>query len=134
MRLIIVMILSVIIIQLIGFQMQLFSNLGDDKIWYWYCLCDSVSWTIISLTSLRLTKQIKIIGQNERFVRRVKIGYLFCQMFFVLTICPLVNDLAGEGCNFLKGNYIYGGLVILYYALTITFYSVKIYQNGEYKK
>lgn len=128
------MILSVIIIQLIGFQMQLFSNLGDDSIWYWYCLCDSVSWTIISLASLRLTKQIKIIGQNERFIRRVKIGYLFCQMFSLLTICPLVNDLAGEGSEKLKGNYIYGGLVVLYYVTIITFYSVKIVRNGEYKK
>ncbi len=118
MRRIIALVLLTAFIQIVGFQARILTNTEDAEI-YLYNLCDSLAWAIISISALLLAKQIKTTGRNVTFVREVKILRLVIEFFMVLTICPLVNDMAGKSTERLITNFIFGFFVLTYYTVKI---------------
>lgn len=125
MKRITILVLLVAAVQIIGFQSRVLTQTEAAET-YLYNLCDSISWTVISLTILQLTKQIKTTGRNVTFVRDTKILRLVVEFFMVLTICPLVNDIAGKSSDRLMTNFVFG-------FIALTYYLVKIYRNGAIK-
>lgn len=118
MKAITVLVLFALFCQLCGFNVCLLTN-NEDSQTYWYNLCDSVAWTVFALAALRITKQIKTIGRNVTFVKETKLLRLVIEFFMVLTVCPLVNDMAGKSSDRLVTNFIFGLFALTYYTVKI---------------
>lgn len=120
MRIALFLILVALVCQLCGFNICVITD-NEAAQTYWYNLFDSVAWTSFSLAMLRISHLLKDTNRNVTFVKQLKRLRLVIEFFTVLTVCPLVNDIAGKSVERFTTNFIYG-------VFALTYYSVKLHQ------
>lgn len=122
----ITLIIIALLTLLVGFNAYQITDI-ESKVLHIYGFCDSLAWTLFSCSFYIACIQTKSVHK----VKGIKTLRRVCEVFMVLSVCPLVNEIANIADEYRLGNYIYGILVFLFY---LTKYSVKYHQCKKSKK
>lgn len=128
----ITLIFLTLLLQVVAFNLPSLPIEGSEKIYInLYDKINSLCWVVFSCCALRISKEIKVIGKEERYVLWVGRLKLTISLFMALSICPAINEWFGEPIQRLMGNFIYGIVVSLYYILIFIAYTVKLRISGR---
>lgn len=134
MKLNIGLIVTALILLLIAFNLKTFQYFSTEQQYTeLYDKLNALAWSIFSLSALRISKAIKTTGRPPEFARSVKRTEILCELFLALSVCPLVNEFFGNAIERELGNYIFGGIALVYYIVVFVAYTVKLYERGGTK-
>lgn len=134
MKLNIGLIIAALLLLLIAFNLKTFQYFSTESDYIdLYDKLNALAWSVFSLSALRMAKAIKTTGRPPEYARTVKIMAILCELFLSLSVCPLVNEFFGNAIEREIGNYIYGGIALVYYIVIFVAYTVKLYERGGTK-